>query len=165
VTLEALAPYRTARVRPESDPQPLPYLDSPGDRSEGAIDIALEVLIESATMRARCERPFSLSRSNYRDAYWTIAQLIAHHSVNGCNLEPGDLLGTGTLSGPQPDQAGSLLELTVGGKQPVKLRSDEQRTFLEDGDAIVMRAWCAREGRARIGFGDVVAQVLPPLTQ
>jgi fumarylacetoacetase len=116
-------------------------------------------------MRAHGEGPLSLSRSNYRDAYWTIAQLVAHHSVNGCNLAPGDLLGTGTLSGPQPDQAGSLLELTVGGKQPVKLRNGEQRTFVEDGDAIVMRGWCAREGRARIGFGNVVAQVLPALTQ
>jgi fumarylacetoacetase len=165
VTLEALAPYRTACLRPETDPQPLPYLDSPEDRSEGALDIALEVLIETATMRAQGGGPFSLSRSNYRDAYWTIAQLVAHHSVNGCNLAPGDLLGTGTLSGPRPDQAGSLLELTAGGKQPVKLRNGEQRTFLEDGDAIVMRGWCAREGRARIGFGDVVAQVLPALTQ
>jgi len=165
VTLEALAPYRAERVRPASDPQPLAYLDSPADRAEGALDVELEVLIETATMRAKREAPVSLSRSNYRDAYWTVAQLVAHHTVNGCNLAPGDLFGTGTLSGPRPDQAGSLLELTVGGTQPLELPGGERRTFLEDGDAVIMRGWCAREGRARIGFGSVTAQVLPAINQ
>ena len=165
VTLEALTPYRAERVRPEADPQPLGYLDSPADRAEGALDIELGVLIETAAMRAKGEAPVSLSRSNYRDAYWTVAQLVAHHTVNGCNLAPGDLFGTGTLSGPRPDQAGSLLELTVGGTQPLELPGGERRTFLEDGDAVIMRGWCAREGRARIGFGSVTAQVLPAINQ
>jgi fumarylacetoacetase len=165
VTLEALAPYRAPRVRPESDPQPLSYLDSPADRDAGALDIELEVLIETATMRAKGDAPYSLSRSNYRDAYWTVAQLVAHHTVNGCNLAPGDLFGTGTLSGPRPEQAGSLLELTVGGKQPLRLCNGEGRTFLEDGDAVIMRGWCARKGCTRIGFGSVTAQVLPAINQ
>jgi len=165
VTLEALAPYRAPRIRPESDPQPLPYLDSPADRDGGALDIELEVLLETATMRANGDAPFSLARANYRDAYWTIAQLVAHHTVNGCNLAAGDLLGTGTLSGPRPEQAGSLLELTVGGKQPLKLVNGESRLFVEDGDAIIMRGWCARKGCARIGFGNVTAQVLAPVNQ
>jgi len=163
VTLEALAPYRVARVRPQTDPQPLPYLDSPADRSEGAFDIELEVLIETAAMRAKGEAPVSLAHSNYRHAYWTIAQLVAHHTINGCNLAPGDLFGTGTLSGPNPDEAGSLIELTAGGKQPLKLRNGEERTFLEDGDAIVLRGWCARAGRPRVGFGEVTGVVLPAL--
>lgn len=102
-----------------------------------------------------------MSRSNYRHAYWTLAQLVAHHTVNGCNLQPGDLFGTGTLSGPTLDQAGALVELTSGGKAPLTLPNGETRTFLEDGDAVVMRAWCARPGAARIGFGECIGRVLP----
>ncbi|HUL68220.1 MAG TPA: fumarylacetoacetase [Burkholderiaceae bacterium] len=161
VTLEALAPYRAAWSRPDGDPQPLPYLDAPANRAEGAFDIQLEVQIETEAMRAQKLAPATLARSNYRHAYWTVAQLVAHHTVNGCNLGSGDLLGTGTLSGPAPNEAGSLLELTAGGKQPVALPSGEQRTFLEDGDAIVLRAWCMQPGRARIGFGEATGQVLP----
>jgi fumarylacetoacetase len=161
VTLEALAPYRTAWSRPAGDPQPLQYLDTPGNRAAGAIDIELEVLIQTAAMRAQNLAPVALSHSNYRHAYWTVAQLVAHHTVNGCNLGPGDLLGTGTLSGPEPSEAGSLLELTAGGKQALTLPNGEQRTFLEDGDAIFLRAFCARDGRARIGFGEAAGQVLP----
>jgi len=161
VTLEALAPYRAPRVRPDTDPLPLPYLESAADRREGGFDIELDVLIETAQMREKGEAPFSLARSNYKYAYWTVAQLVAHHTVNGCNLAAGDLFGTGTLSGPEPEQAGSLLELSAGGKQPITLGNGERRTFLEDGDAIVFRGWCARDGAARIGFGEVKGSVLP----
>ncbi|HZX28550.1 MAG TPA: fumarylacetoacetase [Telluria sp.] len=153
VTLEALAPYRAAWTRPAGDPAPLPYLDSPTLRSAGALDINLEVRLETAAMRAAGQAPERLSVSNFRHSYWTIAQLVAHHTVNGCNLRPGDLLGSGTQSGPQPDEAGSLLELTVGGKQRLTLSNGEQRTFLEDGDAVILRGWCGGSGKSRIGFG------------
>ncbi len=154
VTLEALEPYRIPWQRPAADPQPLPYLDSDGERREGAFDIHLEALLETPGMRARGRAPHSLARSNFRHAYWTIAQMVAHHTVNGCNLESGDLLGTGTQSGPAPHEAASLLELTAGGKQPLALPSGEERTFLEDGDRVILRAWCEKAGCARIGFGD-----------
>ena len=163
VTLEALAPYRTQWHRPQADPQPLPYLDSKDVREQGAIDIELEVLIESARMRAERLSPHRLSRSNFRHAYWTIAQMVAHHTVNGCNLQPGDLFGSGTQSGPAAEDAGSLLELTTGGKQPLTLANGETRTFLEDGDAVIFRAWCEKPGAARIGFGEVVGRVAPAL--
>jgi fumarylacetoacetase len=161
VTMEALEPYRMPFVRPEGDPAPLPYLDSEANRSAGAIDITLEVWIQTAAMRARDVAPQRLSQSNFRDAYWTLAQLLAHHTSNGCNLQPGDLLGTGTQSGPGPGQGGSLLELSAGGRQPIVLAGGETRTFLQDGDAVILRAHCARDGAARIGFGDCVATVLP----
>ena len=160
VTQEALAPYRRPFTRPEGDPQPLPYLDSPSNREAGGIDITLEVFIRSEQMRAAGQQPHRLSKSNFSDAYWTIAQLLAHHSSNGCNLMPGDLLGTGTQSGPKPEQGGSLLELSQGGKQPITLPSGETRTFLADGDTVILRAYCAREGAARVGFGTCVATVL-----
>lgn len=160
VTQEALAPYRRPFTRPEGDPQPLPHLDSPSNREAGGIDITLEVFIRSEQMRAAGQQPHRLSKSNFSDAYWTIAQLLAHHSSNGCNLMPGDLLGTGTQSGPKPEQGGSLLELSQGGKQPITLPSGETRTFLADGDTVIMRAYCAREGAARVGFGTCVATVL-----
>jgi fumarylacetoacetase len=160
VSLEALAPFRSPFSRPSTDPQPLPYLDSAANRSSGVLDIELEVTIETARMRSAGLAPHSLARSNFRHAYWTVAQMVAHHSVGGCNLRAGDLLGTGTLSGPEPAQAGSLLELTAAGKRPVSLPSGETRTFLEDGDAITLRAWCERPGCARIGFGTVSGKVL-----
>jgi len=165
VTLEALAPYRVGWVRSESDPLPLSYLDSPAVRRDGALDIELEVLIETARMRESGIAPQRLSRSNFRHAYWTIAQMVAHHTVNGCNLEAGDLFGSGTQSGPDPAEAGSLLELTAGGKQPVVLENGEKRTFLEDGDAVTMRGWCEKPGLARIGFGEVVGCVMPALAE
>ena len=111
-------------------------------------------------MRGRGERAVGLSESNFRDAYWTLAQLVTHHSSNGCNLGPGDLLGTGTQSGPQPGQGGSLLELSQGGRQPMTLPNGEKRSFLQDGDSVTLRAYCARDGAARIGFGDCFATVL-----
>jgi fumarylacetoacetase len=148
-------------VRPEGDPQPLPYLDSPSNREQGAIDIQLEVLLHTAAMRAKGEPPARLSQSNFRDAYWTVAQMLAHHSSNGCNLQPGDLLGSGTQSGPQPGQGGSLLELTQGGRQAVTLANGETRRFLEDGDTVVLRARCERAGVRAIGFGVCSGTVLP----
>ncbi len=163
VTQEALAPFRAAHRRPADDPQPLPYLDAPANREQGAIDLVLEVLIETAAMREQGLPPHRLSTSNFRDAYWTIAQMLAHHSSNGCNLQPGDLLGSGTQSGPEPQQAGSLLELTGGGKQALSLPSGEQRRFLQDGDTIVMRAHAERAGARRIGLGECRGTVLPAL--
>ena len=160
VTMEALAPFRSPFVRPEGDPLPLPYLDSASNRAQGNLDVALEVLIQTQLMRDAGLAPQRLSQSNYRDAYWTVAQMITHHAVNGCNLQPGDLLGSGTQSDPQPGQAGSLLELTVGGKQALTLANGETRTFLQDGDTIILRAHCERSGFRRIGFGECQGQVL-----
>ena len=159
VTMEALAPYRTAFTRPADDPQPLPYLDSDANRTQGALDIRLQVLLQTEAMRARGEAPVQLSQSNFRDAYWTLAQLVAHHSVNGCNLRAGDLLGTGTQSGPGEGEGGSLLELSQGGKRPITLPNGETRSFLQDGDTLVLRAFCEAPGRARIGFGDCAGTV------
>ncbi len=160
VTIEALAPYRSPWSRPVGDPQPLAYLDSEADRKLGAFDIALEVWLQTAAMRERGEAAVRLSESNFRDAYWTLAQLVAHHSSNGCDLRSGDLLGSGTQSGPGPGQGGSLLELTQGGRQPITLAGGEVRSFLHDGDTVTLRAYCARDGAARIGFGDCSATVL-----
>ncbi len=164
VTLEALSPYRVAFTRPADDPQPLPYLDSPANSAQGAMDIQLEVLLQTQTMRQQDQAATRLTHTSYRHAYWTVAQIVAHHTVNGCNLQPGDLMGTGTLSGPTLDEAGALIELTVGGKQPLTLPNGESRTYLEDGDAVVLRGWCEKPGAARIGFGQCVGTVLPALT-
>ncbi|HVS77176.1 MAG TPA: fumarylacetoacetase [Steroidobacteraceae bacterium] len=160
VTLEALAPYRLPWSRPAEDPQPLPYLDCPQLRAAGALDMHLEVALETATMREAGAAAQPLARTNFRHSYWSIAQMVAHHTVNGCNLEPGDLLGTGTQSGPTPEQAGSLLELTEGGKRPIALAGGETRIFLEDGDRVILRGWCERPGCARIGFGEASGTVL-----
>lgn len=162
VTMRALAPFRVAWSRPAAAAAPLEYLDSPSNRDCGAIDIRLEALIQSAAMHARNEAPHRLSSTSFRHAYWTPAQLISHHTVNGCNLRAGDLLGTGTQSGPEPDEAGSLLELSQGGKRSIRIAAEESRTFLEDGDRIIFRAWCEKPGAARIGFGSVEGQMLPP---
>ena len=140
---------------------PLPYLDSPDNRERGQIDIALQVLLQSATMRDKGLPPHALSQSNFRDSYWSVAQLLAHHSSNGCNLRTGDLLGTGTQSGPQPGQGGSLLELSMGGKQALALPGGESRSFLQDGDCVILRAHCERAGARRIGFGECRGTVLP----
>jgi fumarylacetoacetase len=160
VTMEALEPYRCAWTRPAEDPQPLPYLDSDYNRASGAIDITLEVWLQTAAMRERGEPAVRLSQSGFRDAYWTLAQLVAHHTSNGCNLSPGDLLGSGTQSGPQAGQGGSLLELSMGGKQALALPDGETRTFLLDGDCVILRGFCQREGGPRIGFGDCAASVI-----
>ncbi len=161
VTLEALAPYRVPFARPDSDPQPLPYLDAPANWAQGALDVQLEVLLQTQVMREQAQEATRLTRTSYRHAYWTVAQMVAHHTVNGCNLQAGDLLGTGTLSGPTLDEAGALIELTVGGKQPLTLPNGQTRTYLEDGDAVVLRGWCEKTGAARIGFGQCWGLVLP----
>ncbi|MFD0667461.1 fumarylacetoacetase [Ramlibacter sp. MAHUQ-53] len=161
VTMAALAPFRVPFTRPEGDPQPLPYLDSEANRAQGALDIQLQVLLQTPRMRAQGDAGASICRTSYRHAYWTVAQMVAHHTVGGCNLQPGDLFGTGTLSGPTLDQAAALIELTVGGKQPLQLPGGETRTWLEDGDAVTLRGWCEKPGAARIGFGDCTGTVLP----
>ncbi len=162
VTMEALAPFRAKFERPEGDPQPMPYLDSPANRASGALAITLEVWLQTAKMREAGEPATRLTRGNTTQAaYWTAAQLVTHHTVNGCNLQPGDLLGSGTLSGPTLEEAGSLLEITLGGKQPLMLPNGETRTFLEDGDTLTLRGYCEREGAVRIGLGEVTGTVLP----
>jgi fumarylacetoacetase len=160
VTREALEPFRAPIERPAGDPMPLPYLDSADNRARGQIDIALQVLLQTEAMRKQNLPPQELSRSNFRDAYWTVAQMLAHHSSGGCNLQTGDLLGTGTQSGPQPGQGGSMLELSMGGKQPLALPGGETRSFLQDGDTVILRAHCERAGVRRIGFGDCIGTVL-----
>lgn len=161
VSIEALAPFRTAWLRAADDVQPMPYLDSASVRRSGAIDIQLETWIQTAAMRAAGDGPTRLSRSNFRHAYWNVAQMLAHHTINGCNLRPGDLLGTGTQSGPDAAEAGSLLELSHGGRLPLRLPDGEQRRFLEDGDEIILRGHCLKAGAARIGFGEARGRVLP----
>ncbi len=162
VTMEALAPFRAKFERPAGDPQPMPYLDSPANRASGALAITLEVWLQTAKMREAGEPATRLTRGNTTQAaYWTAAQLVTHHTVNGCNLQPGDLLGSGTLSGPTLEEAGSLLEITLGGKQPMTLPNGETRTFLEDGDTLTLRGYCERDGAVRIGLGEVTGTVLP----
>ncbi len=161
VTLEALAPFRLPFTRAASDPQPLPYLSSTQNSAAGAFDIDLDVQITTAQSRAAGAKPALLAHSNFKDAYWNIAQLLAHHTVNGCNLQAGDMLGTGTLSSPGPDRAGSLLELNQGGKNPVKLPWGEQRVFLQDNDEIILRARCEKPGYPTISLGECAGTILP----
>jgi fumarylacetoacetase len=155
VTMEALAPFRVpAFHRAEGNPAPLPYLADEADQAGGGIDVKLEVLISSARMRAEGQAPVRVSHSTLADLYWTPAQLLAHHTSNGCNLQPGDLLGSGTVSGEAKDARGCLLELTWRGADPIQLPSGETRRFLEDGDEVIMRGTCEREGFTRIGLGE-----------
>ncbi len=165
VTLEALAPFRRPWRRSAGEPRALPYLSSEENSAAGAIDMQLEVLLQSATMRENNIAPESLSSSNFSDAYWTVAQMVAHHTVNGCNLRPGDLFGSGTMSGDHEGSQGALIEITRGGAEPTRLRNGEERAFLEDGDTVILRAHCAREGAVRIGFGEAVGTVLPANSQ
>ncbi len=162
VTMEALAPYRIAQpVRAEGDPQPLPYLHDAADQASGAFAITLETQLLTAKMAAAGEAPVTIGRGPASNAYWTLAQLVTHHSVGGCNMQPGDLLGSGTISTPDDSGLGSLLELTRGGQQPITLPNGEQRRFLEDGDTVVLTAFAQAEGRPRIGFGECRATVTP----
>jgi len=155
VTLEALEPFRIpAFARAPGDPDPMRYLDSPGNRERGGFDITLEVSIQSAAMLERKLPPMLVSRGTFASMYWTVAQLVAHHTSNGCNLRPGDLLASGTVSGPTPESRGCLLERTWRGTEPLTLPSGETRTFLEDEDEVIMRAYCERAGATRIGFGE-----------
>ncbi len=162
VPSEALIPFRVQRFpREPGDPAPLPYLDDPADTQSGGLDITFDVLLLSAAMRAAGEPPFRLARSNARHLYWTVAQMVAHHSCGGCELRPGDLFGSGTISAPTPDGFGSLLESTNGGRAPIALPSGETRRFLEDGDDIILRARAEREGFVSIGFGECRGRVFP----
>ncbi len=169
VTMEALAPFRCqAMERDENDPQPLAYMDSKSNRKAGGIDIKVEVYLASAKMREQGIEPVHLSTGNFKDMYWTLAQMLTHHTVNGCNLQPGDLLGSGTISGTMRDARGSMLELTWDGdpfveppvvvpgtqRTPIVLPTGEERKFLADGDEVIMKAYCEREGYRRIGFGE-----------
>jgi len=160
VTADALAPFRKPMPpRPAGDPAPLPYL---AEKGASALAIQLEVTLTTEAMRKAGSAPHVLSHGSADAAmYWSVSQIIAHHSANGCNLQPGDLIGTGTLSTDRGDGLGSLLEISQGGKSPVTLESGETRSFLEDGDEIVMRAWCEAEGAVRIGFGECVGRVVP----
>ncbi len=161
VSSEALLPYRKPWTRDENDPQPVDYLESESNRKQGALDIKLQVALQTDAMQKQGIEAALVSESTFAYSYWTVAQMVAHHTVNGCNFRPGDFLGSGTQSGPGVDELGSLLELTLGGKQPIDLPGGEQRTFLEDGDSVIMRGHCAKNGAARIGFGEVVAVVVP----
>jgi fumarylacetoacetase len=162
VTMEALAPFRTvAFTRAAGDPVPLHYLFDPNDQECGGVDLWLEVSLLSVPMREAGISPVVLGRSNFRDMYWTMAQMLAHHASNGCNLRPGDLLASGTVSGADRRARGCLLELTSRGKDPVTLPTGEQRTFLEDGDEVILRGFCEREGFRRIGLGSCRGTILP----
>jgi fumarylacetoacetase len=155
VSMEALEPYRTAAFkRPEGDPQPLPYLAEEQDQQHGALDLWLDVYFSTRKMREEKVAPLRLSHGNFRDMYWTFGQMVAHHTSNGCNLQPGDLIGSGTVSGNTKKARGSLLELTWRGAEPISLPTGESRKFLEDGDEVIFRGYAEREGHARIGFGE-----------
>jgi fumarylacetoacetase len=162
VTAEALAPFRTAAsARPAGDPAPLPHLDDATDRQEGGLDITLEVYLLTQAMREQKLTAHRLSRGSFAHMYWTVAQMLAHHTSNGCNLTVGDLMGSGTASGPERESWGCLLELTSRGREPLELPSGEKRAFLEDGDEIIFRGHCAREGFVRLGFGECRAVIQP----
>ena len=165
VTPEALAPFRVKPPpRPDGDPPPLPYLFDPEDQQKGALEIELEVLLTTRAMQRAGLAPHLLSAGRATDLYWTPAQLLAHHASNGCNLNPGDLFGTGTISSPEPDGSGSLLEITQGGRAPITLPTGEVRRFLEDGDEVVLRARARSGGAAPIGFGECRGVILPAIT-
>ncbi len=172
VTMESLAPFRCeAEKRPEGDPQPLSHLDSAVNRKTGGVDVTLEVFLSSAKMREQGMEPVRLSRGSFKNMYWTIAQMLTHHSSSGCNMQPGDLLGSGTVSGPTREARGCLLELTWDGdkdnpvpgtqRTPIKLPTGEERKFLADGDEVILRGYCEREGYRRIGFGECRGVIEP----
>lgn len=164
VTLEALAPFRTpAFQRAQNDPKPLPYLFSESNEAAGGFAISLEVLLRSQQMREQNLAPHKISQGNFRDLYWTLAQMLTHHTSNGCNLRPGDLIASGTVSGPTKDSRGCMMELTWRGTQAIELPTGEQRTFLQDGDEVIMRGYCEHAGFRRIGFGECRGIVLPAL--
>jgi fumarylacetoacetase len=162
VTQEALAPFRIAAfARPQGDPAPLPYLTDAGDQAQGGIDIMLEAYVASEAMRRAGVAPQRVTRTSFATTYWTVAQMIAHHTSNGCNLVVGDLIGSGTVSGPEKESWGSLLELTARGREPIALPTGEQRGFIEDGDEIIFKGYCSKQEYPRIGFGECRAVLLP----
>jgi fumarylacetoacetase len=148
-------------ARPQGDPDPLPHLHDASNQASGGVDIRLEVFLTTPAMRKAGEAPHRLSRGSFTDMYWTIGQMLAHHASNGCNMRPGDLLASGTVSGPEEGARGCLLELTWGGKNPVQLSGGETRRFLEDGDEVIIRGYCERDGRRRIGLGECRGVVVP----
>jgi fumarylacetoacetase len=160
VTADALAPFRVPVLpRPQGDPRPLPYLFDEADQAEGGIDIHLQVYLSTAQMRGAHEPAVEILTSNARYLYWTPAQMVAHHTINGCNLQPGDLIGTGTISGPTRAELSSMLELTTAGERPVVLPNREQRSFLRDDDEVTFRGRCTRQGFVPIGFGSCVGRI------
>jgi fumarylacetoacetase len=165
VTMEALAPFRVpAPTRPAGDPAPLPYLADAGDAAHGGLDLTLEAWLLTQKMRAQGAGPHRLSSGNFRQMYWTLAQLLTHHASNGCNLQPGDLLGSGTVSGETRESQGCLLEQTRRGAEPLRLPNGEERRFLEDGDEVILRGHAERPGFRRIGLGECRGVVLPAAT-
>ncbi len=162
VTMEALAPFRgPALARPPGAPAPLPYLADPSDQASGGLDITVEAWLQTGKMRERGQLPCPLSSGSFQTMYWTLAQLLTHHASNGCNLQPGDLLGSGTISGETKASRGCLLELTSRGTAPLILPDGEQRRFLEDGDEVILRGYCERPGARRIGLGECRGLVIP----
>lgn len=162
VTLDALAPFRVSRApRAEGAAEPLAYLEDPADRAQGGVDLTVEASIRSSRMQAEGAEPMVISTASARELYWTLGQMLAHHTSNGCNMRTGDLIASGTVSGPAPENRGCLLERTWRGAEPIELPSGEQRRFLEDGDEVIIRGWCEREGYARIGFGECRGVVVP----
>jgi fumarylacetoacetase len=161
LTMEALAPFRVPSLpREEGDPSPLPYLFSRENAETGGVDIILEVHLQTPEMRRRGLAPARLSRGRFRDLFWTLAQMVTHHTSNGCNLRTGDMIASGTVSGSDKDSGGCLVELTRGGKDPLSLPSGEVRGFLLDGDEVILRGRCEREGFTRIGFGECRGRVI-----
>ena len=167
VTMDALIPFRLPWTRDSRWPQPLPYLDAPANREQGAIDILLETWLESPARRNCNAGPVRIAATSFRHQHWTLAQMLAHHTVGGCNLQAGDLLGSGTISGPEADEAGAMMELTQAGRAPLRLPDGrggtDERAFLADGDALILRGHCERPGFARIGFGECCGEIVPAL--
>ena len=161
VTAEALAPFRLPFTRPADEPQPLDYLDGASNRASGTLDIRLDVHLQSAQQRQAGQGATRVSHTSFKHQYWTAAQMVAQHTVGGCNLQSGDLFGTGTISGPDAGEEGAIIERTKGGREPLTLASGEQRAFLHDGDTVVLSGWCEKPGAARIGFGECRGEVLP----
>lgn len=165
VTMDALAPFRGEWRRESRFPQPLPYLDNAQNQATGSIDIQLETLLETPARRARAMGPVRIAGTSFRHQHWTAAQMLTHHTMNGCNLQPGDLFGSGTVSGPTAGEAAAITELSKAGREPLRIDCGngqfEERSFLADGDAVILRAWCEQAGFARIGFGQCRGEVLP----
>ncbi len=163
VTLEALAPFRLPFARDAAHPQPLAYLDGEALRAHGGIDVNLSVSLQTAQMRSQGQAAQEISRTNFKHQHWCVSQMLVQHTVGGCNLHAGDVLGTGTISGPTPEEAGAIIELAQAGQKPIALASGETRAFLSDGDAVVLRGVCERAGAVRIGFGECRGEVLPSI--
>jgi fumarylacetoacetase len=162
VTMDALAPFRVpAAPRPEGDPEPLAYLTDAGNSEHGGVAVTLEAWLRTPAMRERGEPEVRLSRGSFAEMYWTLGQMLAHHASNGCNLRPGDLIASGTVSGPERAARGCLLELTWRGAEPLTLPGGETRRFLEDGDEVILRGWCEREGAVPIGLGECRGRIEP----